>query len=77
MDDSAPLNQTMNIQLDVWAVDKPNCPETAIWRGTAPKAYHTKAVNPAQMAGALMSRNIFTTLWNAKQIAYCPILMWI
>ena len=56
MDDKAPLNQTMKIQLDVWSVVNRNCSETPICSGTAPKAYHTNAVKPAQMAGPPMSR---------------------
>jgi len=56
MDEIAPLNQTMKIQLDVCAVVSPNCSETAIWSGTAPNAYHTNAVRPAQRAAVLKSR---------------------
>lgn len=58
MDEIAPLNQTMKIQLDVCPVESPNCSETAIWSGTAPNAYHTNAVRPAHSAAELKSRNI-------------------
>jgi hypothetical protein len=51
----APLNQTMKIQLDVCAVERLSCPDTAMWRGTAPNAYHTKAVMPAHVAAEFKS----------------------
>ena len=47
MDVMAPLNQTMNIQLDVCAVVRPICWDTAMCSGTAPKAYHkTRSSRP-------------------------------
>src|SRR5258706_12623995 len=56
MDVMAPLNQTMNIQLDVCAVVRHICWDTAMCSGTAPNPYHTNAVMPAHNAAELKSR---------------------
>ena len=62
MDQTAPLIQTMKTQLEVSTMVRPSCPATAGCRGTAPKTYQTKAVTPAQRAGALKSRSISESL---------------
>jgi hypothetical protein len=59
----------MKIQLDVCAVVSPNCSETPMWSGTAPKAYQTKAVIPAHMAAALRSRVMEKALKGAQNIS--------
>ena len=56
MEDTAPPNHTMKIQLDVCAELRPSWPATATWSGTAPNANHTKAVRPAQKAAGRKSR---------------------
>ncbi len=56
MEATAPLVQIMNIQLEDSPEVRPSWPATAMCSGTAPKAYHTKAVSPAHNAGALISR---------------------
>src|SRR6185295_4246947 len=67
MEVMAPLNQTMNIQLDVCAVVRPICWDTAMCRGTAPNAYHTNAVKPAHNAGGLKSRILCdSTTFNSE-----------
>ena len=55
-DETAPVIQTMKIQLDVWDGSSPSWLETARWRGTAPNAYQTKAVIPAETAATFTSR---------------------
>jgi hypothetical protein len=51
IDVTAPVNHTMNTQLDVSATVNPNCTDTATCSGNAPNAYQTNAVSPAQNAG--------------------------
>src|SRR5262245_66445271 len=45
----------MKSQLDVCAVERVNCCDTAMSSGTAPKTYHKKAVKPAHNAAELNS----------------------
>ena len=59
---TAPVAQTMKIQLDVCAVVRPNCWETPICSGTAPKAYHMNAVSPAHKDAELNSRRILPNI---------------
>ena len=66
MEATAPVAQTMNIQLEVSVVVRPNCWDTPMCSGTAPKAYQTKAVNPAHKVAVLKS---FPML---RSIAYTP-----
>ena len=57
-DDTAPVAQIMNIQLDTWLRSRSNWPITAICTGTIPTAYQMKVVRPAHAAGALKSCSI-------------------
>src|SRR5262245_32210212 len=45
----------MKSQLEVCAVERVNCCDTAMSSGTAPKTYHKKAVKPAHNAAELNS----------------------
>src|SRR5262245_616795 len=45
----------MKSQLDVCAVERANCCDTAMSSGTAPNTYHKKAVKPAHNAAELNS----------------------
>src|SRR5262245_64661822 len=49
---AAPLAQTMN----TLPLENPSASVTASWSGSAPQAYQTNAVSPAEMAAALSSR---------------------
>ena len=55
MVETAPLNQTIKIQLNDWAGVRPSWPATEMWSSPVPKAYQTKVVNPAQIEAVLKS----------------------
>ncbi len=44
-DESAPLKQTMKIQLEISDDDRPDWPVTATWTGASPKAYRVEGAD--------------------------------